>query len=215
MTKEGIVPSSTQISGFNVAARNYQKLVEAVMNLGGGDEAMNLIFSDAELRHKLAELLVGQAGSTADPGTVIGQLILTVDYGFSVEDKVVGGHYDGYVNPAITSVNFPHQREGVEKVTLSFVKFARAGTTEERERALLVHGDPTDMHDMLATGIKYPDEQRKYPLVFLGASWVHPDGSRRVGCLGGDGDVRGCYLDWTSPQDEWYPGYVFAVRARK
>ena len=210
------MPKSVQVSGFDVAARNYKALANEVINLGGGDDDMNRIHTDRDVRRQLAELLVVQPASTpAGPaGTIVASLELIVDHGKSVEEMAKAGGYN-YTNSDITDVNFPHPREGEETVMIDLVKFANSDTTAERERQLAAYGELAEMDDMLTTGIQYPDEQRKYPIVFLGSAWVDPSGDRYVGYLNGDADYRRCYLHWGDPEGQWNPRYVFAVRRCK
>lgn len=208
------MPKSAQVSGFDVAARNYKDLVNEVINLGGGDDEMNRIHTDRSLRRQLADLIVGNAAGGVAGGTVVATLELTVDHGKSVEEMVKAGKYN-YANDNITGEHFPHPREGEETVTIDLVKFDQSGTTAERERQLATHGDLAEMDDMLALGVQHPDQQRQYPIVFLGSTWVDPRGLRSVGCLWGDGSERLCSLDWGYPDRRWPPLYVFAVRRRK
>lgn len=211
------MPRNTQISGFNVAARNYQALMEAVTNLGGGDDDLSRLHSDKALTRQVAELLVGKP-ATRPTSTVqiIHAVNLFVEHDRSVAVGYLAGRYDDDASPDITDANFPHQRVGRETgATIHLVKFPVIGKTTEREAALKAFGDPADMDDMLALGEQYPDIQRQDPTVFFGASWDHPTGSRRVGCLDGGAGSRYCNLYWANPADQWNPSYVFAVRARR
>jgi len=206
------MPKSAQVSGFDIAARNYKDLVNAVTNLGGGDDEMNRIHTDCDLRQRLAQMIVGQSVPTSG-GTVTSELTVSVDHTRTVEEMMSAGGYNDY-SRNITSQNFPHQREGIEAVTLKLIRFDRVMTTRELEQVLPSFGDPSDMDDMLALGAKFPDRQRQDLLVFLGASWVSPGGGRGVGCLRGGALFRRCGLALAGPRYRWYPCYVFAVRAR-
>lgn len=207
------MPKSAQVSGFDVAARNYKDLVNEVINLGGGDDEMSRIHTDRALRRQLADLIVGST-SSAPEGTIVATLKVVVDHGKSVEEMVKSGGYN-YANANITGGHFPHPREGEETVTIDLVKFDKSGTTAERERQLAAHGDLAEMDDMLALGAQHPDRQRQYPIVFLGSAWVRSGGGRLVGLLWGDRSERDCYLRWGGPDDQWDPHDVFAVRRRK
>ena len=157
-------------------------------------------------------VFVGNDSSSA--GTIVASFELTVDHGRSVKRMVNAGGYTE-ANPNITDAHFPHPRKGVETVTIDLVKFDQMGTTAERERQLEPYGELAEMDDQLAFGEQYRDEQRKRLIVFLGSAWVHPDGSRHVGCLDGDAQSRFCLLYWGPPEYRWYPGCVFAVCRRK
>ncbi len=161
----------------------------------------------------MAQKDIGEVKRAEPNGTIVASLELTVDHRKSVEEMLQAGGYN-YTNENITDAHFPHLREGVEAVTIDLVKFDRAGTTAERERQLAAFGDLAEMDDMLATGVQHPDEQRKYPIVFLGSAWVHPSG-RDVGYLSGGADDRYCSLSWGDPVRLWDPSFVFAVRRRK
>jgi hypothetical protein len=165
--------------------------------------------SDEELK-RAAQAAARTFTDNARTGTIVGSIELTVDHSKSVKSMVRAGHYDN-----ITDSNFPHQREGVEVVTIDLVKFDQSGTTAERERQLVAYGDSGEMDDMLALGAQHPDQQRQYPIVFLGSSWASPSGSRYVGCLWGGRSERRCRLGWDDPGDRWSPSCVFAVRRRK
>jgi len=200
-------------AGFQVDF--WTAFTDAVIDLDGTAEHL---FGASQDQLKAAARAAAQtlipASVPTQAGTVIGQLKLSVDHTRTVEQLVAVGNYNGYINPNITSQNFPHQREGIEAVTLKLVKFERVMTTRELERELPQFGDPSDMDDMLTTGKDHPRQQRQNPIVFLGASWVDPDGHRRVGYLRGDAGFRGCHLPLTDPDDRWGPRCVFAVRAR-
>jgi hypothetical protein len=197
-------------AGFQVTAWNHFTDAFIVTN-GTADQLYDA--SDDELKRAMqaaAQVLVGNARM----GSVIDTLELTVDHSKSVKAMLKAGKYD-WKNSNITDANFPHQREGVETVTIDLVRFDQSGTTAERERQLVAHGDLAEMDDMLALGVQHPDQQCQYPIVFLGAVWAYPDGHRYVGYLDGDASGRGCHLHWDGPDDPWNPRCVFAVRRRK
>lgn len=202
-------------SGFQVDF--WTAFTNSVIDLGG---TADYLFGANQEQLKAAAIAAAQTlvpqpePVSIDAGLVVARLELSVDHTKTVEELVTAGNYT-YANTNITAANFPHQREGIEAVTLNLVKFDKVGTTADRERILAAHGDPSDMDDMLCVGVQYPDQQRKYPIVFLGASWVYPSGDRCVGCLYGDAESRSCFLDWTNPDNHWNPLYVFAVRARQ
>lgn len=208
------MPKSAQISGFDIAARNYKDLTNEVVNLGGGDDEMNRIHNDRNLRRQIAELIVPQS-IPAHGGKVIGQLRLSlVDHTASVGDLAAAGRYS-FVSPHITDANFSHLRKGRERdVMLDLIQFDRVMITGELDRVLPTFGEPSDMDDQLAIGIEHPDEQRKRIIVCFGASWVNPC-DRYVGRLNGGAYERYCGLFSTHPQDTWDSDCVFPVRARK
>jgi len=96
---------------------------------------------------------------------------LLVDYGRSVEDGVRAGRYD-WVNPNITSHNFPTKRRGKAEVVLELICFDREISSYEVLFELDKRGyRPADLQELLALGEKYPELQVEFPIIALGALW--------------------------------------------
>jgi hypothetical protein len=77
----------------------------------------------------------------------------------------------------------------------------------EFERRGLARPQP---EDALRFGEKYPDEQKKGPIMFLHEPWLDPRGDRRVLCLDRIGARR--YLDMGWFDRQWDRDYRFAAR---
>ena len=134
-------------------------------------------------------------------GTASNTYPLSVNYGMSVEDAVKLGRYD-WANSDITSRNFPTKRTGKADLTIKFMQFNRAISTEDALRELDRMGyRPAELHEILAFGEKYPDVQREFPIVALGSVWQGRDGGRGVPCLSRSGSGRVLHLDWIG--DDW------------
>lgn len=110
---------------------------------------------------------------------------VSVDYEMSVEELVRLGQYH-WASNEITSENFSTKRSGTVEVVVELVHFNRAILFDQARRELDCMGyRPAELHELLAFGKKYPDIQRKFPIVALGrASYRWADHS--VPCLGGN-----------------------------
>lgn len=184
------MPKSAQVSGFNVAARNYQTLVNAVINIGGGDDDMNRLHTDCELRRRIAELLVGKSPIDTFP--------LTVDYGQSLAEMVAAGMYS-YASPDITAENFP-VGSGEASVETILVQMERTTSDEEVLAEMGRRGlRPASMVELLAFGAQYPEIQRKFMVAAFGSVW---EAGRKVGCLSSSLGDRDLCLYWLS--GDWY-----------
>jgi len=130
-----------------------------------------------------------------------GIYLVSVDYGRSVEDGVEAGQYD-WSNSDITSRNFPTKRKGTAEVAVELVHFNRCISTEGALKNLdSMDMRPAEIHELLAFGEKYPDVQRKFPIVAPGSVWQYRHGDRKVPCLSRDGSGRDLDLRWIG--DAW------------
>jgi len=92
-----------------------------------------------------------------------------VDCDLSLAEMIAAGKYD-FTNEDITARRFPITGKG--KVNINFIlkHFGEDLSTryalEELDNADL---RPATIEELLAFGAKYPDEQRKYPIVALGS----------------------------------------------
>jgi len=123
----------------------------------------------------------------------------------SVKEAIAAGKYD-YVNDNINGKNFQaHESDFGDKylVPVWFDVLATSGdVVREMEKSMNLR--PATLMELLAFGEKYPDEQRKFPIIALGSSCVI-DGRRSVPCLNGhdfnrelglgywDGGWHACY----------------------
>ncbi|MCX6819809.1 MAG: hypothetical protein NT019_00760 [Candidatus Adlerbacteria bacterium] len=139
---------------------------------------------------------------------------LDVDYGRTLEDMVAFGRYD-WTNSDITAKRFPLKGAGMGKVTVyaeaRLFHFDRDISSEKVVEAMKAEGwEPALIEHLLAFGEKYPEEQRKYPIIGLGSVAQIGD-FRYVPCLGRFGRGRNLRLRWWGRG--WYGGCRFlAVR---
>jgi hypothetical protein len=152
-------------------------IVNAVLDAGGSDEDMERLQKDPELVKKIVALIVNQAKSVASAFTVV------VDYTKSLADMIKAGGYD-WKNSDITADHFPVVGSGQAEVGLELVHYGKNMSTEDvladlDKRSLR----PATLAELLAFGAKYPDEQRKYPIIALGSVWADWGGDRYVAYL--------------------------------
>lgn len=119
----------------------------------------------------------------------------TVDCGMTLEQMIAAGNYD-WVNPDITPERFPIKGTTRREEEPELVHFNRDISSDDAIAELDKRNmEPADIVDLLAFGAKYPDIQRKFPVVALGSvAGVH--GYRAVACLGRSGAGRGLSLYW-------------------
>ena len=137
---------------------------------------------------------------------------IMVDYSKTLYEMIAAGKYD-WKNKNITTVNFPHDNTlGEVKVDVEYIHFDRYIFTKDALAEIDRRGfRPTTIHELLAFGAQYPEEQRKFPIIALGSVWTDRDGYRFVGCLSGNGSGRFLRLNYV--EGEWYDRYRFlAVR---
>ncbi|MEO5927844.1 MAG: hypothetical protein ABIO72_03935 [Patescibacteria group bacterium] len=115
--------------------------------------------------------------------------------------------FPAYVNPDYKGKRFdPIERcKGVSKenreVAFEYVHLDRDASTDEVLAEMDRKGlRPALYEELLSFAEKYPDEQRKYPIVALGSEAL-VGGDRSVACLWLDGDGRGLRLSWVD--DGW------------
>lgn len=82
------------------------------------------------------------------------------------------GRYD-CVNQDITRRHFRVRPELFTTEDCKVLHFGHTMTTAEVEAAIRVVGyEPAVIEQLLAYGAAHPDEQRQYPIVALGSTWV-------------------------------------------
>ena len=138
------------------------------------------------------------------------QIVISVDYGQTLAQMIVAGHYD-WENDDISGKNFSVQGKGVVQYEAKLFHFNRGISSEQVVKEIKAAGwEPGKIEHVLSFGAKFPEEQRKYPVIGLG-SVARVRGGRRVPCLCRRGAGRGLDLDWWD--DGWGGGYRFlAVR---
>lgn len=125
--------------------------------------------------------------------------------------------FPAYVNPDYKGKRFdPIERcKAVSKenreVAFEYVHMDRDASTDEVLAEMDRKGlRPALYEELLGFAEKYPDEQRKFPIVALGSE-AHVDGRRHVACLWYVGDGRNLRLGWVG--HGWNGRYRFlAVR---
>lgn len=123
------------------------------------------------------------------------KIMLSVDYGRSLEVMIVAGNYD-WKNNDITAKRFPLKSEGAEQFEAKIFHFDRNISSEQVVEQIKAAGwEPGKIEHLLAFGEKYPDEQRKYPIIALG-SVAEVDGDRSVPYLHVRDRERSLNLRW-------------------
>ena len=112
---------------------------------------------------------------------------------------IAAGRYD-WKNDDITAKRFPIT--GVDQVEFEgkLFHFNRDISSDDAERQIKADDpanpwDPSKIEHLLSFGEKFPEEQRKYPIVGLG-SVAEVSGDHRVPCLVGSDSERGINLRW-------------------
>lgn len=127
-------------------------------------------------------------------------ITLSVDYGRSLDQMIAAGNYE-WKNNDITAKKFPVQGEGIEQFEAKIFHFDRTMSSEAVVEAIKAAGfEPGKIEHLLSFGEKYPEEQRKYPIIALG-SVAEVDGGRIVPYLRVFGRERSLYLFWWD--DDW------------
>ena len=124
---------------------------------------------------------------------------ITVNYDQSLETMIVAGHYD-WRNDDITAKRFAPKGEGVVEYEAKLFHFDRNLSSEQAVEAIKSADttnpwEPGKIEHLLSFGAKYPEEQRKYPIIGLG-SVAEVDGDRDVPCLYRSGAERLLDLIW-------------------
>lgn len=138
---------------------------------------------------------------------------IAVDDKRSAKELLVAGKYDwvgDYARQFVEGKKF-RLAEVAGEVDLVLVEFQQDPTSEEvlAEFARQDLERPTE-EDALRFGEKFPDEQKKYPLVFLHEPWQDPGSDRRVLVLRYDGSERELRYRWFD--DRWHRNDRFVAR---
>jgi hypothetical protein len=178
-------------SGIGKSMRTFTALIEAVEDLGGGDEQLRRIETNADLRQELAKLIVGQnASSTGNFHRV------TVDRDKKLKAMIQAGRYD-WTNSDITDKHFPVEGSGVVEVDIELVHYGHTMSTDAVLKNLDTRGlRPAKIEELLALGAAKPELQREFPIIVLGSVWRDPVGCQFVPCLVWGGSKRDLDLNW-------------------
>lgn len=143
-----------------------------------------------------------------EPGPAILQYDLTVDYGKTVEQMIKMGEYDGYVDPNITTRNYPIVGRGVVQRKALLVHFGRNMSDEAFDTWCAANNKVrATALEILAFGAAYKLLQREFPIVSGQTAQI--DGLRGVVCLGWSVGRRDVLLVWTD--NGWYGFCRFLV----
>lgn len=149
--------------------------IEAIINkLGGMEGALSFLRGEKTLQAQ-------QTSSTL--------FTVEIDYGLALSGMIADGKYD-WVNGDLTERLFRLTGRGIVVRNLQLLQYDRTTSSEEVLKIIEAIGvEPAAIEDLLAFGAKYPDEQRKYPVIALGSS-AEVRGDRYVPYLGRDGAKR-------------------------
>ena len=141
---------------------------------------------------------------------------IVVDFTMTLEQMVAAGKYD-WKNDDIIAKQFSVAGDGRIECEARLFHFERSIAAEDPERAIreavpVGQWEPAKIEHLLAFGARYPDEQRKNPIVCLGSvSNSEVFGRRHVPYLYRRVLGRSLHLDWYS--NGWHSFYRFlAVR---
>mgnify|MGYP001567436333 FL=1 len=162
------------VSGAGWIAGFADKLIRALRQRNVSDEQIHsLVTDEGEIPvGKIAETLAECFNAAKNVFSVV------VDYAHTLSKMIQDGHYDS-VNDDITADHFPVSGEGVVEVKLELVHFDRVMESDDVLKELDKAGlRPATLAELLAFGAKYPELQRQFPIIALGAVWQRR-GSRR------------------------------------
>lgn len=190
MAKNKNVDAMISATGFIAAL--ITSLLEEVKRLGGtSDDVHRLVNPEGkELIEQIAQLIVDEGKKAKQSFTIF------YDWEISFYEMVKAGNYL-YVEPEIIKENFPLDDEGKTEEDIFILHFDRAITSEQAIAEMDKQGlRPATSTHALHFGSRYPEEQRKYPIIFLGSLWKDSDGDCYVPCLEVDDRGRKLSLIW-------------------
>lgn len=193
------------ISATGFISAFISNLLAEVKRLGGtsGDVHRLVNPEGKELIGQIAQLIVNE-GKKA-----IQSFVIFIGWEFSFDEMLKAGNYD-YVNPYITEKHFRLDDEGKTEEDIFILHFNRTMTSEQAIAEMDKQGlRPATFTNALYFGARYPEEQRMYPIVFLGSSWVDSQGDQNVSYLDVIDGKRKLDLDWSGR--DWYAGHRLAA----
>jgi hypothetical protein len=205
------------MSGTALSIGQFAELSAAVLkalprNMSSAD-ALAWAQNGEKLSAALASALcpLGTPMPQIQPAVLPEQLTLSVDYGKPLEQMISAGRYD-WKNDDITAKRFPVVGQDIEQFEAKIFHFDCHMSSEAVVEAIKAAGwEPGKIEHLLSFGVKYPEEQRKYPIIALGSGAL-VGGGRRVPGLSRRGAERGLRLGWWGRG--WDGDYRFlAVRA--
>lgn len=200
--------------GTDYSSEQYDKVLVVVAGalpkVLAGTDPEQMIFALQKRGEALEKTLVEAFLSFRDGATSREVFTLTLEGAYKVSELVKQGKYD-WVNDWITDECFPLEFESLPmRHTIELVEFEHDSTSEEvlAEFERLELERPT-YEDALYFGIQYPEEQRKYPIVFLHEPVQGPCGRRHI--LGLDERVGKRRLNLRWFDNGWLQKDVFAA----
>ena len=198
---------SSIISGAGWLASFADNLIKTARERGVPDEDIHRLAADTKEGKVLISKIVDIFAEVGQKAKDVFRVL--VDYCRSLEDMIAIGKYD-HVNSDINAKHFPIAKHGREDVAIEPVHFNRGISSDNALRELDKMGfRPATLPELLAFGEKYPDVQRRFPIVALGSVWRSLDGGRCVPYLWGVSHGRGLDLGWF--EGGWDAGYRFAA----
>ena len=185
-----------------VAGEKYESITGQLFEIGRQLRQPNgYPFDPMQLKDFLQLAIEGKFNGVSAPVAMPEQIVLSVDYSCSLEKMIAAGQYD-WTNSDITAKRFPVQGVGIVQYEAKLFHFDRSTASQDNVDAIKADDpanpwEPGKIEHLLSFGEKYPEEQRKYPIVALG-SVASVYGFRFVPCLGRSVAERGLRLDW------WY-----------
>lgn len=180
-------------SGMGKAMRSFSALIEEVEDLGGGDDHVRKLETDAVIRRTIAKLLIGETTNGLGDAYMV-----TVDRDKKLKAMIEAGRYD-YANSDITDKHFPVEGSGQSQVEIILRHYDKVMSKD----AVLADLDkdglrPATIEELLALGAdtKTRDLQRKFPIIAFGSVWRGLFGYRYVAFLDGNGSERYLSLSW-------------------
>ena len=139
--------------------------------------------------------------------------LVTVNYDKSIGELLTAGRYD-FVDDEITNQRFAQAREGQEEIEIELVHFDLEIPTRTALKWLAKKNlRLVTAVELLAFGVAYPDEQRKFPVI-APSPWCDMFGARLVPCLSSNDDLkRGVYVNHigVDEDEDWNESCRFAA----
>jgi hypothetical protein len=159
--------------------------LKALEDCGITAEHFKAIRADKNLAEEISKFIISK---------IIGDYNAVIDYDLSLAEMIAVGKYE-WTNSEITAERFPVKGKGQVNINFTVKHFARSISTETALKELDEQGlRPATIEELLAFGVKYPNEQRKYPIVALGSVGLNSHGHRVVAFLSEDDSKRRLFL---------------------
>lgn len=194
----GFVSVMGALSGF------ITNFVAAFTKRGGTDEQLHELLVGKKSENfikQIVDLAMGTIQAVRDG------VFIVVDYTRSLTEMIKAGAYDWF-NSDITSEHFPVKGEGKIELVPEIIHYDKRMKSDDIIRDLDKRGlRPGTVAELCSYGEKYPDEQRKFPIVALGSVWRVRNGYRYVAFLDCNGSERELHLSvWG---EDWDEGFRF------